>query len=35
MPYLATILALVILSLRRRRGSVAPASLGLSFMPER
>ena len=35
LPYLATILALVILSLRRRRGSVAPASLGLSFMPER
>jgi simple sugar transport system permease protein len=35
MPYLATIVALVILSMRRRRGSVAPASLGSSFMPER
>ena len=35
MPFIATILALVVLSLRRRRGSVAPASLGLSFMPER
>ena len=34
-PYLATIIALVVLSLRRRRGSVAPASLGLSFVPER
>ena len=35
LPYLATIVALVILSMKRRRGSVAPASLGLSFMPER
>ena len=35
LPYLATIVALVILSMKRRRGSVAPASLGLSFIPER
>ncbi len=35
LPYLATILAMVVLSLRRRRSSLAPASLGLSFMPER
>jgi simple sugar transport system permease protein len=34
-PYLATIVALVILSIRRSRGSIAPASLGSSFMPER
>jgi len=35
LPYLATILAMVVLSLRRRRSFLAPASLGLSFMPER
>lgn len=35
MPYLVTIIALVVLSLRHRRGAIAPASLGLSFMPER
>lgn len=34
-PYLATIIALVILSLNKRRGGVAPASLGTSFVPER
>jgi simple sugar transport system permease protein len=35
MPYLATILALIVLSLRRKLGQTAPGSLGLSFMPER
>lgn len=34
-PYLATIIALVILSLHTKRGSVAPASLGIPFVPER
>lgn len=34
-PYLATILALVVLSLRKRRGSIAPSSLGMPFIPER
>lgn len=35
MPYLVTIIALIVLSLRHRRGAIAPASLGLPFMPER
>lgn len=35
MPYLVTIIALIVLSIRYRRGAIAPASLGLSFMPER
>ena len=35
MPYIVTIVALIILSVRHRRGAVAPASLGQSFMPER
>ncbi len=35
LPYLATILALVVLSLRDRRGSVAPGSLGTPFVPDR
>jgi ABC-type uncharacterized transport system permease subunit len=35
LPYLATILALVVLSLRDRRGSVAPGSLGSPFVPDR
>ncbi len=34
-PYLATILALVLLSLRRRAGSVSPAMLGTAFVPDR
>ena len=34
-PYLVTILALVLLSLRRRAGSVSPAMLGTPFVPER
>ncbi|MDB5593999.1 MAG: inner-rane translocator [Hyphomicrobiales bacterium] len=34
-PYLATIAALVVLSLRKGRGSVAPAALGMPFIPER
>ena len=34
-PYLATILALVALSLRNRRGSIAPGSLGTPFVPDR
>jgi simple sugar transport system permease protein len=35
LPYAATILALMALSLNKRRGGVAPASLGTSFVPER
>ncbi len=34
-PYLVTLLALVLLSLRRRSGSVAPAMLGTAFVPDR
>ena len=34
-PYLATVLALVLLSLKRRAGSVAPAMLGTAFVPDR
>ncbi len=34
-PYAATIIALIILSLRHRRGGAAPASLGVGFVPER
>ena len=34
-PYLATVLALVLLSLRRRAGSVSPAMLGTAFVPDR
>ncbi len=34
-PYLATILVLVLLSLKRRAGSVAPAMLGTAFVPDR
>ena len=34
-PYLATILALILLSLRRRAGSVSPAMLGTAFVPDR
>ena len=34
-PYLATILALIVLSLRRRRGSASPAMLGTPFVPDR
>ena len=34
-PYLATIAALVILSLRNRRGAASPAMLGLAFVPDR
>ncbi len=35
LPYVATILALVLLSLNKRRGAVAPAALGTSFIPDR
>jgi ABC-type uncharacterized transport system permease subunit len=36
LPYLATIVVLVVVSaLRRQAGSAAPASLGLAFVPER
>ena len=35
LPYLATILALVALSLKDRRGSAAPAALGKTFVPDR
>ena len=35
LPYLATILALVVLSIRDRRGSIAPGSLGAPFVPDR
>jgi simple sugar transport system permease protein len=35
LPYVATILALIILSLKDRRGSAAPGSLGTSFIPDR
>ena len=34
-PYVVTILALVLLSLRRRAGSVSPAMLGTPFVPDR
>ena len=34
-PYLATVLALVLLSLRRDAGSVSPAMLGTAFVPDR
>ena len=35
LPYLATLLALVLMSLGRSGGSVAPGSLGQAFVPER
>ena len=35
LPYLVTLLALVLLSLRRRSGSVPPAMLGTAFVPDR
>jgi ABC-type uncharacterized transport system permease subunit len=35
LPYLATLLALVLMSLGRRGGSAAPGSLGQSFIPDR
>ncbi len=35
LPYLATLLALVLMSLGRRGGSAAPGSLGQSFVPDR
>lgn len=34
-PYLATIVALVILQLRRAQGAIAPAALGVPFVPDR
>lgn len=34
-PYLATLLALVLLSLRRRSGGASPAMLGTAFVPDR
>ena len=34
-PYLATILALIVLSLKRRRGTASPAMLGTPFVPDR
>jgi simple sugar transport system permease protein len=36
LPYLATILVLVLISsTRRSSGSIAPASLGVPFVPDR
>jgi simple sugar transport system permease protein len=35
LPYMVTIVALVLLSLRSRRASAAPGSLGVPFAPER
>jgi len=35
LPYLATLLALVLMSLGRRGGTAAPGSLGHSFVPDR
>ena len=35
LPYLATIIALVLLSLRKKSGSTAPAALGQAFIPDR
>ncbi|MGX7742056.1 ABC transporter permease [Rhodopseudomonas parapalustris] len=35
LPYLATVLVLVLISRVRRGGSVAPAALGTTFVPER
>jgi ABC-type uncharacterized transport system permease subunit len=35
LPYLATLLALVALSLKDRQGSTAPAALGKTFIPDR
>ena len=35
LPYLATVLALVLLSLRRRAGAASPAMLGTAFVPDR
>jgi simple sugar transport system permease protein len=35
LPYLTTIIVLVFLSLRDTRGAVAPASLGVPFIPDR
>ena len=35
LPYLATLLALVLMSLGRNSGTAAPGSLGQSFVPER
>lgn len=35
LPYLATIIALVLLSWRKKAGSTAPAALGQAFIPDR
>ena len=35
LPYLTTIAVLVFLSVRDRRGAIAPASLGVAFIPDR
>jgi ABC-type uncharacterized transport system permease subunit len=35
LPYLATVVVLIAISRRGRRGSAAPASLGLAFVPDR
>ena len=35
LPYLATIVALIVLSLKDRRGSAAPGSLGTVSIPDR
>jgi general nucleoside transport system permease protein len=35
LPYLTTILVLIVLSLRDSRGALAPASLGQAFIPDR
>jgi len=35
LPYLTTIVVLIVLSLSDRRGALAPASLGVAFIPDR
>jgi simple sugar transport system permease protein len=35
LPYLATVVVLVLISRTRGAGSAAPASLGLVFVPDR
>jgi general nucleoside transport system permease protein len=35
LPYLTTIAVLIFLSVRDRRGAIAPASLGVAFIPDR
>jgi len=35
LPYLATIIALIVLSIRDRRGVASPAALGTTFVADR